>query len=94
LTWDVGHDAKADYREQPILMHYQDRIKHMHLHDCMGNSDHKTLYTGDVPINERIRFAYQKDLSVVIEVKTSEALKESVLKLRAHLHALQEQKGE
>jgi sugar phosphate isomerase/epimerase len=82
LTWDVGHDAKADFREEPIFTHYKNRIRHMHLHDYNGKSDHQSLYTGRVPINDRLDFARKKDLSVVIEVKTSESLTDSVAELR------------
>lgn len=82
LTWDVGHDAKANYNEEPIFMKLKNRIKHMHLHDYNGKSDHQELYTGTVPINDRLQFAYDHDLSVVIEVKTSESLKKSINQVR------------
>ncbi|UVI29410.1 sugar phosphate isomerase/epimerase family protein [Paenibacillus spongiae] len=83
LTWDVGHDAKAGFEEEPAFTHFNDRIRHMHLHDYNGKSDHQPLYTGIVPIDDRLAFAQLKDLSVVIEVKTSESLRESVAMLRS-----------
>jgi len=82
LTWDVGHDAKADFDEESIFIQYKNRIKHMHLHDYNGKSDHKPLYTGIVPINKRLHFANQHKLSVVIELKTSQSLTESVTELK------------
>jgi sugar phosphate isomerase/epimerase len=82
LTWDVGHDAKAGFSEESIFTHFNNRIKHMHLHDYNGKSDHQSLYTGIVPINKRLNFAQKNDLSVVIEIKTSESLAESVAELK------------
>jgi sugar phosphate isomerase/epimerase len=82
LTWDAGHDAMADYQEEPILMQHADRIRHMHLHDFNGQSDHQTLYTGKVPINDRLQFAADNQISVVIEVKTSDCLEQSVRHIR------------
>ncbi|MCQ6563836.1 sugar phosphate isomerase/epimerase family protein [Paenibacillus mendelii] len=84
LTWDVGHDARADFQDEPTFTHYKNRIRHMHLHDYNGKSDHQPLYTGIVQINESLDFAQKNDLSVVIEVKTSESLVESVAELRKH----------
>lgn len=78
LTWDVGHDALTNFNEEPFFNRFADRIKHMHLHDYNGKSDHQPLYSGIVPINKRLQFAQDHDISIVIEVKTSEALKESV----------------
>lgn len=82
LTWDAGHDGKCHYQEKPYFDRHLHRLKHMHLHDYNGQSDHQPLYSGVVPIEERLELARQLDLSVVIEVKTSEALRESVQKLR------------
>ncbi|WP_197081092.1 sugar phosphate isomerase/epimerase family protein [Gordoniibacillus kamchatkensis] len=82
LTWDVGHDAKAGFAEEPVLLAYRDRIRHMHLHDCSAASDHQPLYTGNVPIGDRLRLARDLDLGVIIEVKTAEALRQSVHALR------------
>ncbi|MDP5273861.1 sugar phosphate isomerase/epimerase family protein [Chengkuizengella axinellae] len=84
LTWDTGHDAKTDYNEKPVLMQFKDQIKHMHLHDYNGVSDHQTLYSGSIPIDERLDFAKENGLSVVIEVKTVQSLVESVKRLNVH----------
>lgn len=82
ITWDVGHDAKASFMEEDFFLAHVERIKHMHLHDYNGKSDHQALYTGMVPINSRLDFAKKHNLSVVVEVKTSSALEESIKKLR------------
>ncbi|MEF3301684.1 sugar phosphate isomerase/epimerase family protein [Paenibacillus sp. GYB003] len=85
LTWDAGHDAKAGFREEPVLMRYAERIKPMHVHDYNGKSDHQPPGSGLVPIRERLRFARERRLSVVIEVKTSESLRHSLRSLRTFL---------
>lgn len=82
LTWDVGHDAKAGFEEEEVFTHFNDRIRHMHLHDYNGKSDHQSLYTGIVPVNNRLDFAQKNGLSVVVEVKTSESLTKSISELR------------
>lgn len=81
LTWDVGHDAKVNHEEQPFILSHASQVRHMHLHDYNGKSDHQPLCTGLVPIKDRLKFASEHDLSVVIEVKTSSALRESVYKV-------------
>jgi sugar phosphate isomerase/epimerase len=82
LTWDVGHDAKVNFKEEVVFQKFFDRIKHMHLHDCNDNSDHQPLYNGKVPINERLQFAEKYGLSVVVEVKTSTSLQESIQQIK------------
>lgn len=82
LTWDVGHDAKCDFRETPIFESLMEHIVHMHLHDFNEKGDHQELYTGMVPINDRLRLAEKNELSVVIEIKTSQALRNSVEKIK------------
>ncbi len=81
LTWDVGHDAMVNFNEKPILMNHASRIKHMHLHDFNHISDHQPLFTGIIPIDERLKFAKENSISVVIEVKTKETLRESISKI-------------
>jgi len=85
LTWDTGHDAKAGFMEEPVLQQNVTRIRHMHLHDYNGKSDHQPLYTGHVPVDARLDFAKSRKLTVVIEVKTGEALEQSVRRIRPDL---------
>lgn len=78
FTWDVGHDAMNGYRMEKIYKEHPEKVKHMHLHDYDGNSDHLVLFDGSIPINERLKFANDNGVNVVIETKTVTALKESV----------------
>lgn len=82
FTWDVGHDAMTGYRMEKIYLNHSDKVKHMHLHDYNGVSDHQILFDGDIPLRDRIKFAQKNDLSVLIETKTVEALRESVRRLK------------
>ena len=78
LTWDVGHDARTGYAEMPVLMRHEGRIKHMHLHDYDGKSDHQVPGKGKLDISDRLAFARSHDISVLIEVKTADALTTSI----------------
>ncbi|MFD3157720.1 sugar phosphate isomerase/epimerase family protein [Haloimpatiens sp. FM7330] len=82
FTWDVGHDAAAGYKIEKIYSKYPHKVSHMHLHDYNGTSDHQILFDGHIPIRDRIKFAKDNDLSVVLETKTVDALKESVKRLK------------
>lgn len=81
FTWDVGHDAMSDYKMEKVYLENPHKVGHMHLHDYNGISDHQIILDGDIPIKERMDFAKANNLSVVIETKTEEALRESVRRL-------------
>lgn len=85
LTWDVGHDARTGYMEREVLMRHADRVRHMHLHDYNGLSDHQIPGTGDVDIAGHLRFAKDRGLSVLVETKTVDSLKRSVKAVKALL---------
>jgi len=78
LTWDVGHDASNGHSDQPLILANADSVRHMHLHDCIGKSSHLVLTTGEVDVAGSLAFARERDLGVVVEVKTVEALTESI----------------
>lgn len=85
LTWDIGHDARTGYKEREVLMRHEDRIRHMHLHDYNGVSDHQVPFTGQVDIPAALEFAKARRATVLVETKTKESLAESVLRLQAYL---------
>lgn len=85
FTWDVGHDAMTGYKIRNIYLNHPHKVSHMHLHDYNGVSDHQVLFSGNIPIKERLRFAEENNLSVLIETKTEEALRKSVKRLREYL---------
>lgn len=78
LTWDTGHDAVSSFTDKQYLMKNIEKITHMHLHDAIGNKDHQIPFDGELNIRELISFAKQNNVSMLIEVKTSEAIRKSV----------------
>lgn len=38
LTFDVGHNAAADYSDEPTIMENADRLMHFHIHDAKGRN--------------------------------------------------------
>lgn len=78
LTWDVGHDYMSNYSDKEILFKYKDKIKHMHLHDATQNKDHLILKEGNLNIEECIDFAFEQNLTMLVEVKSKEALIKSI----------------
>ena len=88
LTWDIGHDAKTDFQEQKVLLRHEDRIRHMHLHDYNGRSDHQIPLTGDLDIKGMLRFAQRHKCSVLIETKTADSVTQSVKVVRKLLDSM------
>lgn len=82
LTWDIGHDARSGFKEREVLLRHSDRVRHMHLHDYNGKSDHQVPGTGLVDIPSMLEFARQHDVRVLVEVKTPGALRSSVKAVR------------
>lgn len=81
-TWDVGHDASSGFQFSKFLNGDISRVAHMHLHDFDGAKDHNPLYSGKIDIDKHLRLAAASDISVVIEVKSGEALAESIKRIR------------
>ncbi|MEM0448763.1 MAG: sugar phosphate isomerase/epimerase family protein [Methanomassiliicoccales archaeon] len=87
LTWDIGHDARTGYQEKEVIMRHLDRVKHMHLHDYNGISDHQVPGTGEVDIPHFLDIAIRQGLRVLIETKSVDSLSESVSAVRRLLSA-------
>lgn len=87
LTFDVGHNAAADYTDEPKIMEHIDRLCHMHIHDARGRRNHLVLGAGDVNLGKYLDLAKKHDCRTVIEVKTVEGLRRSIelLKVRGYL---------
>ncbi|OPY34083.1 MAG: Xylose isomerase-like TIM barrel [Methanomassiliicoccales archaeon PtaU1.Bin124] len=83
LTWDVGHDAKTGFKERETLMKHEANLRHMHLHDHDGRSDHQVLFTGHLDILGLYYFAKNHDMSIVVETKTIDSLIRSISELKS-----------
>ena len=79
LTWDIGHSHAQEDIDEPFLLAHRDKLKHFHIHDAIGISNHLTLGEGEINLPSRLLMAKQCGARCVIEVKTIEALKASVL---------------
>jgi len=91
LTYDCGHNARYGRVDWDFIQTHADRINHMHVHDVKGKSDHQPFGSGDLDIPAEINFAAQTAAKAVIEVKTAEALIQTVETLR-HYQALNQVK--
>ena len=87
LTFDVGHNAAADYVDKPTVMEHIDSLHHMHIHDASGRNNHLKLGDGNVDIEKYLNLAQEHDCRSVLEVKTVEGLQQSVnwLKERGYI---------
>ena len=74
LTWDVGHDYISNFTDKSVLLRFEDKIKHMHLHDASQNKDHLALNDGKLNIKELLSYANKNNLTTLIEVKSKKAL--------------------
>ena len=82
LTWDIGHSHAANDADAPFLLAHKDRLAHFHIHDALGKSCHLPLGSGEIDLAARLSLAEAQGCRCVVETKTPEALKESVLYLR------------
>ena len=64
------------------MIRNQSFIKHMHLHDAKGQDDHLELYSGEIDLPEKIEIAQNNKSSILLEVKTKQALIQSVAHLK------------
>lgn len=80
-TFDIGHDAKNGGRAGAFYSKHPNVVKHMHIHDYNGKSDHLELFEGHLNITEFLKFAEERSILSVIEVKSVESLRASVTKL-------------
>lgn len=85
LTWDIGHDYSSGQLDKQYILNNLTNLKHMHVHDAVGESNHLALYDGEMDLKYYINIAKQKQLTVVIETKTKNALIKSVRTLDARI---------
>ncbi len=78
LTLDVGHMHGVEYADRPFFDRHGDRLAHVHLHDAVGKRHHLPLGAGELDWRGKITLAAAHRSRVVVEVKTVEALRESV----------------
>lgn len=82
LTWDIGHDHCTGGEDGKFILEHRDRLVHMHVHDAINRDgirrDHLTLGEGELDIGKDLSLAEERGCTVVLETKTSDALRRSV----------------
>ena len=81
LTWDIGHSKATGEKDVPFIMSHKDHLIHFHIHDGseVAPRNHLALGDGEIDLKERLSLAEQRNARCVLETKTIEALKKSVL---------------
>lgn len=84
LNYDVGHNACTGGQDEAFILARKDRLRHMHLHDAVPEKkqDHMIPGAGRLDIPSLLGLMEGKDKTVVLEVKTEDALRSSVCYLR------------
>ena len=84
LTWDIGHSKATGEKDVPFIMSHKDHLIHFHIHDGSENPprNHLALGDGEIDIKDRLNLAKERNARCVLETKTIEALKKSVIWLK------------
>ena len=78
LTFDIGHNYKASEDDESFILSHADRLRHFHIHDVTAKSNHVALGTGVLDVDRYLEMADKYDCPVVIEVKESTSLRDSL----------------
>jgi sugar phosphate isomerase/epimerase len=84
LTFDIGHNFCMGGSDEDIILQYENKLKHMHMHDAVGSRCHLALGTGEINVEKYLKLAQRLNLRIVLETKTSEGLKQSVDYVNKH----------
>lgn len=77
-TLDVGHDMKNGGEAGKLFMENPSQIKHMHIHDFDGKTDHAELGIGKLDVKKYLDFCKDNNIYAVIEVKREKELENSI----------------
>lgn len=78
LTFDIGHSHSVGDADWGFISDHADKLRHFHVHDACGRSNHLSLGSGEVDLKSRLDLAEKHGCRCVLETKTVEALKASV----------------
>ena len=84
LTWDIGHSKATGEKDVPFIQDHQDHLIHFHIHDGSETppKNHLALGDGEIDLQGRLKLTQSRNARCVLETKTIEALKRSVLWLQ------------
>ncbi len=85
LTWDIGHSKATNEKDMPFILSHKDKLRHFHIHDGTENppKNHLALGDGEIDLTDRLTLAEECNAGCVLETKTIEALRNSVLWIKA-----------
>jgi sugar phosphate isomerase/epimerase len=78
LTFDIGHNAAVGGCDEAVILKYEGRLSHMHIHDAMGWKHHLPLGAGELDLEKYFAMASRNNCRMVLETKTIEGLRQSV----------------
>ncbi len=79
LTWDIGHSNSVQNIDESFIILNKDNLIHFHIHDSVNKSDHMILGTGEIDLKQRLKIAKEHNCRCVVETKTIDALRKSVI---------------
>lgn len=82
LTWDIGHSNAVDNVDEKFILENRDKLCHFHIHDSFQKQDHMALGAGEIDLEQRLGIAEKYGCRCVLETKTIEGLKKSVVWLK------------
>jgi len=82
MTYDIGHNNAIGMRDDAVILPRENRLRHMHMHDGLGERVHLALGDGKMDIPHFLSLAEKHSCRIVLETKTVEALKKSVKYLK------------
>ncbi|MBO7633296.1 MAG: sugar phosphate isomerase/epimerase [Lachnospiraceae bacterium] len=84
LTWDIGHSKATGEKDVPFILEHRDRLIHFHIHDGKEQppKNHLALGDGEIDLADRLKLAEKSNARCVLETKTIEALRKSVMWLK------------
>ncbi len=85
LTYDIGHNYCMGGSDEDIILQYENKLCHMHMHDALGSRCHLALGTGEINLEKYFDLARKLNLRVVLETKTVEGLSKSVSYVKSHM---------
>jgi len=83
FTLDTGHDAKVGSVFSNLFVQSPEKVRHIHLHDYDGRSDHLELGVGVVDVQAVIGLARKSGATVLLEVRKKRELENSLGLLRS-----------
>jgi sugar phosphate isomerase/epimerase len=86
LTYDVGHDFCAGNGNEAFILERAAKLRHMHVHDAIGDKNHLPLGDGAMDIQGKLALAAKYGCRCVLETKTTEGLRKSAVYIMGEKH--------